>query len=62
MVAKELYNLQREVEALEAKLESAPLHEREEIGELLRKARAERDRMRKILDGEKVPPPYRKPI
>ncbi|UCD87866.1 MAG: hypothetical protein JSV01_09055 [Desulfobacterales bacterium] len=62
MVAKELYDLQREVEELEAKLESAPPHEREEMEELLRKARAERDRMRKILDGEKVPPPFRKPI
>ncbi len=59
MIAKELYHLQREVEKLEAEIESAPSHEREEreaIEERLRIARAERDRMRKILDGEKVTP------
>ncbi len=56
MIAKELYHLQREVEKLEAEIESAPSHEREAIEERLRIARAERDRMRKILDGEKVTP------
>jgi hypothetical protein len=62
MIAKELYDLQREVEEMEAEIESAPPQEREAIEERLRKARAERDRMRKILDGEKVPPPFRSPL
>ena len=57
MIAKELYQLQQEVEELEASIESAPSHERELIRERLRIARAERDRMRKILDGEKETPP-----
>lgn len=54
MIARELYSLQRKVEELEAAYESAASHEREAIKERLRTARAERDRMRKILDGEKV--------
>ncbi|MBW1860131.1 MAG: hypothetical protein JRI70_08685 [Deltaproteobacteria bacterium] len=47
MIAKELYELLREVEKLE---------------ERLRKLKAERNRMRKILDGEKVPPPFQQPM
>jgi len=57
MIARELYQLQREVEELEAEIESAPSHEREPIRERLRIARAKRDRMREILDGEKEAPP-----
>ena len=62
MIAKDLYRLQQEVEELEATLEATPFDKRDEIREKLRKARAERDKMRKILDGAKEPPPYRKPI
>jgi len=61
MIAKELYQLQQEVEKLEAKLESAPLHEREALKEALRKLTAERDRIRKMLDGEKTPPRNEEP-
>jgi hypothetical protein len=61
MIAKDLYRLQQEVEALEAALEATPFDKRDGIREKLRKARAERDKMRKILDGAKEPPPYRKP-
>ena len=61
MIAKELYDLQREVENLEGEIESAPPREREAIQERLRKARAERDRMQKMLDGEKAPPSVRSP-
>jgi hypothetical protein len=59
MIAKELYRLQQEVDRLQAAIESAPLHERQGLREALRQLQAERDRMRKILDGEKVPAPYR---
>lgn len=62
MIAKELYHLQQEVEKLEAEIESAPFHEREAMEERLRKLKAERDRMRKILNGGKVPPPVRRPL
>jgi hypothetical protein len=61
MIAKELYDLQLEVEKLEAEIESAAPNEREALRERLRKLKPERDRMRKILDGEKVPPPFRQP-
>jgi len=62
MIAKELYRLQQEVEKLEAQIKSAPSHEREAMKDSLRKLKAERDRMRKILDGEKVPPPFQQPL
>jgi len=62
MIARELYTLQQEVEKLEAEIESAAPHEREAMRERLRKLKPERDRMRKILDGEKVPPPFRQPV
>jgi hypothetical protein len=61
MIAKELYHLQQEVEKLEAEIESAALNEREAMRERLRKLKSERDRMRKILDGEKAPPPFAQP-
>ena len=62
MIAQELYRLGQEVDKLEAEIEAALPHERESMRERLRKLRAERDRMRKILDGEKVPPPFRQPM
>jgi len=62
MIAKELYELLREVEKLEAEIEAATLYEREALRERLRKLKSERDRMRKILDGEKVPPPFQQPV
>ena len=62
MIAKELYDLQRKVEKLEAEIESVPADQREAIRERLRIAKAERDRMRKVLDGEKVPPASGRPL
>lgn len=62
MIAKELYHLQQEVEKLEAQIESAPSHEREALKDRLRRLKAERDRMRKTLNGAKVPPPFRQPL
>jgi hypothetical protein len=61
MIAKDLYRLEKEVEVLEKEMKAAPLEKREELGDRLRKVKAERDRMRGILEGTKEPPTYRKP-
>ena len=53
LIAMELYQLQRQVFQLEEKLAKAPVFERERIREELRKARSQRDQMRRILDGQK---------
>jgi septal ring factor EnvC (AmiA/AmiB activator) len=60
-VAKELYRLERKVEELEERLKNLPFQERGETEDQLRRTRAERDRLRKILDAKKEAPPYRKP-
>ena len=62
LIAQELYRLQQEVEKLENQLESLPHDQADDLKEQLRKVRAERDRMRKILDVNKEPPAYRKPL
>ena len=51
LVARELYQLRQRVEALEEKMETAPLERRVALEEELRQARAEMQQMRKILDG-----------
>jgi hypothetical protein len=53
LIARELYQLQKEVEVLERDLEQAPYDRKEEIRETLRRARAARDRMRNVLEGQK---------
>jgi len=53
LIAIELYRCQREVDRLEKELESAPVFEKDAVRERLRKARAARDRMRDMLDGQK---------
>ncbi|GBC59541.1 hypothetical protein DENIS_0480 [Desulfonema ishimotonii] len=61
MVATELYRLMKEVERLEKALRDAPFEKREALENELRKVRAERNRMRRILDGKKdVSPPARR--
>ena len=59
MIAKELYKVQQEVEELERQVKSSPMAERGALEERLRGLRAERDRLRKILEGKKASPPYR---
>jgi hypothetical protein len=61
MIAKDLYRLEKKVEVLEKEMKAAPLEKREELGDRLRKIKAERDRMRGILEGTKETPTYRKP-
>ena len=53
MLAKELYRLQQAVEKLEEELASAAAGQQEMIETKLREARAERSRLRAILDGQK---------
>ena len=53
MIAQELYRLVREVRAIEKQILDAPAERQEELKDRLRKARAERDRMRASLDAKK---------
>jgi hypothetical protein len=53
LIAKELYRLYREVERLEAAVAEAPPDHRPKLQEQLRRVRAERDRLRRVLDGSK---------
>ena len=62
MIARDLYRLQQDLERLEKDLETAPVEQREGLEQRLRKVKAERDRMRKVLEGNKEPPVYRKPL
>ena len=47
LIAKELYHFQKEVE----KIEDASYEKREEMKDQLRKTKAERDRIRRMLNG-----------
>ena len=58
-IALELYRAQQKVGSLEAKLEEAPLDKKESLRLELREAQAEWKMLRKILDGEKAPLPFK---
>jgi len=51
LLAKDLYRLQKEVERLETELSAAPMAERTHLETQLRSARAQRERLRRALDG-----------
>ena len=53
MIAQELYRLLQNVEKVEKQLKNAPIEKHEEIKDQLRKLKAERNRMRAILEGKK---------
>jgi len=53
MIARELYILLGEVEKTEKELKNASLEKHLEIKDKLRKIKAERNRMRAILEGKK---------
>lgn len=53
LIARELYQLIREIESLEKRLESVPLEQQASIQDRLRRLRAERNRMRGALEGSK---------
>ncbi|MGM0664915.1 MAG: hypothetical protein ACQET7_12110 [Thermodesulfobacteriota bacterium] len=61
LVARELYRLERETGDLERRLLKSPHPEREALEDRLRRAKAERNRLRKILEGAKEDPPCRRP-
>ena len=51
-IAKDLYHFQQEVAELEKKLDAGPLEAKSDIKRQLRKAKAECNRLRRILDGQ----------
>jgi len=53
MIAKELYLLQQEVDKIEKQIQESPKSKCPELEEMLRKAKAERNRMKNILEGQK---------
>jgi hypothetical protein len=61
MISRDLYHLEQEVEKLEKELVRAPLEERPELKDRLRKVKADRDKLRGALEGSKEHPPYRRP-
>lgn len=62
MIAQDLYRLRQQVERLENLLKDAHPDQRASLEEELRKVRAEKNRMLKVLEGSKDPAPYRKPL
>jgi hypothetical protein len=52
LLAQDLYLFQKEVERLEKDLAAAPMDKRRHIEEKLRKAKAERENLRRALDGQ----------
>jgi hypothetical protein len=53
LIARELYRLQAEVEKIEKKIAVSAAENSVDLKEQLRKLKAERDRMRRALDGQK---------
>ena len=56
LLAKDLYLREQEVERLEQELRKAPRERYADVEGELRRARAERERLRRILDGQKDAP------
>ena len=61
MIARDLYRLRRKVEELEEQLSVVSKDQKASVENQIYKITAKRNRMKKILDGNKEPPPYRKP-
>jgi hypothetical protein len=53
LIAQDLYRIIQEVEKLEKEILAAPVHNQEILKDRLRKAKAERDLMRRSLEGSK---------
>ncbi len=60
-IARELYRLKGEVEALERRFAAAAPPQREALEKGLGKLKAERNRLQGMLEGAKEPPSYRLP-
>ncbi len=52
LLAKDLYSLQKEVDRLEAEMAAAPITARTRLEEQLRIVRAQREQLRRALDGK----------
>jgi len=52
LLAQELYKSQQVVDRLTSELAAAPMEKKAEVADALRKARAERDFLRRALKGE----------
>ena len=52
MIAKELYLLQQAVDKIEKQIKDSPENKRPELEDRLRKAKAERNRMKDVLEGQ----------
>jgi hypothetical protein len=61
LIARELYRLKQEVEKLEQRVQNAPMGEKADLQDILRKTKAEEIRLQRMLDGNKEPPAYRLP-
>ena len=61
LIALDLYRLTKEVEKLEREIKKAPEEKKPELEQRLRQLKAERNTMKKILEGKKEPPAYRQP-
>ena len=53
LIARDLYRLIRKVSDLEKQIDDALMERQEELTDELRKAKAERDHLRRVLDGSK---------
>ena len=56
LIARDLYHLIRKVSEIEKQIDDAPLERQEALTDELRKAKVERDRLRRVLDGSKESP------
>ncbi|MGA9479913.1 MAG: hypothetical protein WBV21_19230 [Desulfobacterales bacterium] len=56
LIARDLYRLIREVAELEKLIDDAPPERQEALTDELRKVKAERDHLRRVLDGNKESP------
>ena len=56
LIARDLYRLIREVAELEKQIDDAPPERQEALTVELHKVKAERDRLRRVLDGSKESP------
>ena len=55
LIAKDLYQLIRQVESLEKKIDRTPYEKQADMKDELRKLRAEKNRMQRVLEGCKDP-------
>ncbi|MGA9535566.1 MAG: hypothetical protein WBR24_06625 [Desulfobacterales bacterium] len=59
LIARDLYRLIRKVSELEKQIDDAPMERQEAMTDELRKAKVERDRLQRALDGSKESPTKR---